>query len=238
VARRPAASEAAAPASTSSAAMPSASAAPAPSTSAAAAPAKTPAALPTAGMTQSEFKNEVARRLGEEVKKLEVEQKTKQARAQADTRVASLRAVPAPMTSQLSAPKPIPVGAPPSTTAANTRPAAVPVRPAPAPVVPAIRRGDLVASSELDRQPQIENVVKPEYPSIARRMNIGGTVVLSVLVGETGRVEDIRVVRDTGRSVGLPQAAEKAVRQWTFLPGQKNGVPVKTWYTVPIPFVL
>jgi protein TonB len=189
-------------------------------------------------MSQSQFKNEVARRLNEEVKKLEADQKTRQARAQADTRVASLKAVPTAMTPQLSAPKPIPIGAPPVPAASSTRPTPVAVSPAPAPAAPAVRRGDLVASSELDRQPQIENVVKPEYPPIARRMNIGGTVVLSVLVGETGRVEDVRVVRDTGRNVGLPQAAEKAVRQWTFLPGQKNGVAVKTWYAVPIPFVL
>jgi protein TonB len=69
-------------------------------------------------------------------------------------------------------------------------------------------------------------------------MNISGTVVLSVLVTETGRVEDVRIVRDPGRNVGLPQAAEKAVRQWTFVPAEKNGVAVKTWYMVPIPFVL
>lgn len=206
-------------------------------------------AAPTAGMTQAEFKNEVARRLAEEVKKLEAEQKTKLAKAQAENRVASLKPVPAPMSAALSAPKRIPVGssaaAPPPGGAA--RPAPIPVSPlsssaaapvSPAPAAPATRRGDLVGSAELDRAPQIASVVKPEYPSIARRMNISGTVVLSVLVTETGRVEDVRVVRDPGRNVGLPQAAEKAVRQWTFVPAEKNGVAVKTWYMVPIPFVL
>ncbi len=224
----------------------SAASEPAPSTSSAPAKSSTPALppaaaatpVPTAGMTQAEFKNEVARRLNEEVRKLEVEQKTKQARAQADTRVASLKPILAPVTPQVSAPKPIPTGTSAPTAGVPPRPTPLTVSPVPEPAAPATHRGDLIAASQLDRQPQIENVVKPEYPSIARRMNIGGTVVLSVLVGETGRVEDVRVVRDTGRNVGLPQAAEKAVRQWTFLPGQKNGVSVKTWYTVPIPFVL
>jgi periplasmic protein TonB len=195
------------------------------------------AATPTAVMTPEEFKNEVARRLAGEVKKLETEEKTKRAKAQAATRVASLRPVPAPIPPKLSSPKRIQTGSPAPPAAA---PAPLPVTPA-VPSVPAAattRRGDLVASADLDRPPQIEHVVKPEYPPIARKMNMSGTVILSVLVAETGKVEDVRVVRDPGRNVGLPQAAEKAVRQWTFLPAQKNGVAVKTWYTVPIPFVL
>ncbi len=230
------------PTSTSTAVASSGSAAPGapgPGAPAAAVPA------PTAGMSPEQFKDEVARRLGEEVKKLEAEEKTKLARAQAENRAASLKPVPAPLSPGLSAPKRIPVG---SQAAVRPTPTPVAVTPAPSisgvapippgPAAPATRRGDLVASAELDRPPRIATVVKPEYPPIARRMNIGGTVVLSVLVTETGRVEDVRVVRDPGRNVGLPQAAEKAVRQWTFVPAEKNGVAVKTWYMVPIPFVL
>jgi TonB family protein len=245
---KPAAAPEPPPAASSTAAASSASPSPAaPPASASRPPAAAAAPAPTAGMTQAEFKNEVARRLAEEVRKLEAEQKTKLAKAQAENRVASLRPMPAPMSPGLSAPKRIPVGAsaaapPPG---AGARPAPTPVSPAPSssaaatpPAAPATRRGDLVGSAELDRAPQIASVVKPEYPSIARRMNISGTVVLSVLVTETGRVEDVKVVRDPGRNVGLPQAAEKAVRQWTFVPAEKNGVAVKTWYMVPIPFVL
>jgi protein TonB len=117
----------------------------------------------------------------------------------------------------------------------QARPAAPP---APAPATPAVARGDLVAISEVDRPPEIASVVKPEYPPVARRMNISGTVVLSVLVGETGRVEDVRTVREAGGKMGLTQAAQKAIRLWTFRPAVKNGVNVKTWMTIPIPFVL
>ena len=165
-------------------------------------------------------------------------------RLQAENRAASLKPVPAPLSPGLSAPKRIPVGS--QAAVRPTPPVAVTPAPSisnvapipPGPAAPATRRGDLVGSAELDRPPRIATVVKPEYPPIARRMNISGTVVLSVLVTETGRVEDVRVVRDPGRNVGLPQAAEKAVRQWTFVPAEKNGVAVKTWYMVPIPFVL
>jgi protein TonB len=185
-------------------------------------------------MTPEQFKDEVARRLDEQVKKLEADQKTREARAEAKSRAASLRPTPAAISPTVSAPKPI-VIPPPSPVPASPRP--VPAQSA-APAPPAVKRGDLVASTELDRPPEIASVVKPEYPPVARRMNVSGTVVLSVLVDETGRVEDVRTVREAGGNMGLTQAAQKAVRLWTFRPAVKNGVQVKTWMTIPIPFVL
>jgi protein TonB len=213
----------------------------APKPVAAAAPAPAPAP-PTTGMTPDQFKEEVARRLDEEVKKLEEQQKTKQVRAEAQARAASLKPVPAAIEPTISTPKPIalPGGAPARTAApaplGNIRPTAIPAGGAPA--APTVNRGDLVPISDVDRPPEIAAVVKPEYPPVARRMNISGTVVLSVLVTETGHVADVRTVREAGGRMGLTQAAQKAVRQWTFRPATKNGVAVKTWMTIPIPFVL
>ena len=212
---------------------------------AAPAPAPAPApASPTTGMSPDQFKAEVARRLDEEVKKYEAEQKTKQARADARERAASLKPMPASIQPTITAPKPIALpttparggGAPP---VANLRPTPIPIgSPAAPPAAPAVSRGDLVALSDVDRPPEIATVVKPEYPPIARRMNVSGTVILSVLVTETGRVADVRTVREAGGNMGLTQAAQKAVRQWTFRPATKSGVAVKTWMTIPIPFVL
>jgi len=212
-------------------------------------PAPAPApAPPTTGMTPDQFKAEVAKRLDEEVKKYETEQKTRQARADAQERAAALRPMPASIEPSITAPKPIAIPAsPPARTtaaappAANVRPTPIPVgasAPAPPPPAPAVSRGDLVPISEVDSPPAIASVVKPEYPPVARRMNISGTVVLSVLVTEAGRVADIRTVREAGGNMGLTQAAQKAVRQWTFRPATKGGVAVKTWMTIPIPFVL
>ena len=203
------------------------------------APAPAPApvvAPPTTGMSPEQFKEEVARRLDEQVKKLEADQKAKAARAEARSRAASLRPTPAAIAPTVSTPRPIVIPAlpaPPVT--ASPRPA--PAQPAAA-APPAVKRGDLVALTEVDRPPEIASVVKPEYPPVARRMNVSGTVVLSVLVDENGHVEDLRTVREAGGNMGLTQAAQKAVRQWTFRPAVKSGVNVKTWMTVPIPFVL
>ena len=201
------------------------------------APAPAPAPPPpTTGMTPDEFKAEVAKRLDAEVKKYETEQKTKQVRADARARAATLKPAPAAIQPTLAAPKLI---APPPPAAASLRPAPIPAAPVAAPPpAPTVSRGDLVALSDVDQPPEIATVVKPEYPPVARRMNVSGTVILSVLVNESGRVADIRTVREAGGNMGLTQAAQKAVRQWTFRPATKGGVAVKTWMTIPIPFVL
>ena len=76
--------------------------------------------------------------------------------------------------------------------------------------------------------------MKPTYPPLELKARIGGIVVLRVLVSEKGAPAEIAVMR--GARAGLDEAAIAAVKKWTFTPGTKDGVPVKTWMTVPIPF--
>jgi protein TonB len=86
----------------------------------------------------------------------------------------------------------------------------------------------------VDTPPRVAHVVKPAYPPLALQARIGGIVILRVLVSETGVPADIQVLRP-GRA-GLTDAAVKAVKDWTFQPAMKDGVPVRTWISVPIPF--
>jgi TonB family protein len=53
--------------------------------------------------------------------------------------------------------------------------------------------------------------VMPEYPRLARDLNIHGTVRLEVSVGENGSVKSIQV---KGGSPVLAQSAQTAVRAW------------------------
>ncbi len=76
--------------------------------------------------------------------------------------------------------------------------------------------------------------MKPAYPPLELKARIGGIVVLRVLVSEKGLPTEVTVTR--GARAGLDAAAVAAVKKWTFIPGTKDGVPVKTWMTVPIPF--
>ena len=58
--------------------------------------------------------------------------------------------------------------------------------------------------------------VPPTYPELARRMHVGGTVVLLVTVQPSGAVSKTKV--ESGHPL-LTAAAEDAVRRWHFEPG-------------------
>jgi TonB family protein len=192
------------------------------------------ATTPTTGMTPDQFKEEVAKRLESEMAKLQQEQRVKQQKLLAE-RTAALRPAPAPISPVPDEPAPKPIKVTSNIpTAANPRPAPV----SGAPAEPKVARGALVDAAQVDRPPRIATVVKPEYPPLARQMHVSGTVILSVLVTETGQVGDVKVLRGAGGNMGLNQAAASAVRKWTFVPAYKDGVPVRTWFTIPIPFVI
>ncbi len=186
--------------------------------------AATPAG-PTTGLSEAEFRDEVARRLALEVLKLEAArpQPSPPLAATPEPPVASSPVEPTAM----APPTPAPTGVP----AEMERPAPTPP---PAPTRMAVREGALVAVEEADSPPKIARIVKPRYPPLALQARIGGIVVLRVLVSEKGLPVEIEVLRQARG--GLTESAVGAVRQWTFQPAMKDGVAVRTWIAVPIPF--
>lgn len=107
--------------------------------------------------------------------------------------------------------------------------------PTPAPQVVTVREGDVVGVNDLDVIPRITRAVKPNYPPIALRQKIQATIVLTVLVSETGDVLDVRVLRGEPR-FGLNEAAIRAMRATRFSPGIKDGKRVRTWFPQTIEF--
>ena len=200
--------------------------------------AATPAG-PTSSMSEADFREEVARRLAVEVQKLEAGAKARTAREAARTApsepepaAAPVIPVPAPTAAALAAPA-TPAPVPTDVPIARAEPPALPTA-VPAPVRPSVRAGALVALEEVDRPPRVARVVKPAYPPLALQARIGGIVILRVLVSEQGAPAEIEVLRP-GRA-GLTESAVRAVKEWTFEPASKDGVPVRTWISVPIPF--
>ena len=57
--------------------------------------------------------------------------------------------------------------------------------------------------------------VDPNYPELARKMNLSGTVKIEVVVAPNGSVKDARVV---GGHPVLANAALDAARKWRFEP--------------------
>ena len=78
---------------------------------------------------------------------------------------------------------------------------------------------------------------KPRYPLIARKRGHEGEVLLSVWVLEDGSVGELKLEKPSGYSA-LDESALNAVRKWLFFPGRKNGIPIRSWVTIPIKFQL
>jgi TonB family protein len=62
-----------------------------------------------------------------------------------------------------------------------------------------------------------------------------GTVRLSLLISETGNVVDVKVTQSAHPV--LDQAAIGLVKEWTYEPATKQGVPVRVWLPSSITFV-
>ncbi len=77
------------------------------------------------------------------------------------------------------------------------------------------------------------HTVGPAYPPEALAQKLHGPVVLQVVVGRDGSVEDLKMIR--GYFV-LGQAAIAAVKQWKFQPYTLNGHPAATQTTITINF--
>lgn len=108
----------------------------------------------------------------------------------------------------------------------------------PAPVQPqvaAVRDGDVVDVGSLDVLPRITRPIKPVYPPMAARQKIAATIFLTVLVSESGDVQDVRVLRGDPR-FGLNDAAIRAMRAARFTAPMKDGKRVKTWFPQTIEF--
>jgi TonB family protein len=77
------------------------------------------------------------------------------------------------------------------------------------------------AAGESNRALKVK--VNPEYPELAKRANLRGSVRLELLVTPEGRVKDVTVL---GGNPVLVQAAETAVRKWRYEPAKTESTIV------------
>ncbi len=95
----------------------------------------------------------------------------------------------------------------PTTGAPTTKPAAAPV-----------------AAVEVTKMPLPQGRCSGKYTEEARAAGIEGTVVLDLVVDESGRAREIKVV--SGLEHGLTEAAITALEECHFSPGEKGGEKV------------
>jgi len=101
-----------------------------------------------------------------------------------------------------------------------------------------VHAGDLAEPGPGVAPPQLVSFPKPEYPPLARRLRVQGVVVVSVLVDENGQVQDARIVEPIPQKVGINEAALAAARSARYKPATKQGVRVKMWTRLRIPFTM
>lgn len=77
--------------------------------------------------------------------------------------------------------------------------------------------------------------VQPEYPEIARRANVAGTVVLHAIVGKDGKISKLEYV--AGEPL-LMKPAFDAVKQWRYKPALLNCETVEFSTTIAVFFSL
>ena len=74
--------------------------------------------------------------------------------------------------------------------------------------------------------PVVTKQVKAFYTQEAMDAHIEGTVGLEVVVQADGAVGEVKVARSLDPTYGLDQEAVKAMKQWQFKPGTKDGKAV------------
>lgn len=137
--------------------------------------------------------------------------------------------IPKPKPKPVAKPVPKPVAKPveqPPAPPAPPQPVAAPAPPAPpapAPITPASANAGYLHNPA------------PEYPALAMRRNWEGTVLLRVHVLGTGKPSEIQIQKSSGHEQ-LDEAAQAAVKRWSFVPAKQGNDPVDGWVSVPIDF--
>ncbi len=94
------------------------------------------------------------------------------------------------------------------------------------------------AGSGLGYRPILVKSPKPDYPSEARDMGFEGAVALAVMVDTSGEVQEVDVVKSSGRADCDAEAAQTVKNRWKFRPAQRNGAPVAATERVEVVFKL
>ena len=79
-------------------------------------------------------------------------------------------------------------------------------------------------SGTVTRPPRLKRAVEAEYPPQAREAGIAGSVLLSIVIGETGAVQQVSVL-DGGSHPDFAPAALHAAAQLEFEPAEIDGKP-------------
>jgi TonB family protein len=86
--------------------------------------------------------------------------------------------------------------------------------------------------------PRVVQQAKPQYTRAAMSAKIQGTVWLEAVVNTDGKVGEVKVIKSLDSVYGLDDEAIKAVKQFRFAPGTRDGAPVPVRVQIEMDFSL
>jgi periplasmic protein TonB len=86
------------------------------------------------------------------------------------------------------------------------------------------------------KTPVLVHEVKPQYTEAAIRRKVQGVVETKSVILADGTVGDVVITRSLDED--LDKEAIKAIKQWTFKPGTKDGQPVAVQVNIELSFTL
>ena len=196
-------------------------------------PTETPSPVPTTGLMSEEEMINRAREVAAE----EITRQEEALRERIEEEFPTPTPVP-PTPSPTETPTEVPTETPtPAPTDTPTRvPATATPTPIPPTATPSVREGDIVVQGPGVVPPVVIYQESPSYPAMAERARAEGLVEVEALVGINGSVEEVRITRVEGRNLGFEDATEEAVMNWRYRPATSDGVRVRMWVTIRVPF--
>jgi protein TonB len=97
------------------------------------------------------------------------------------------------------------------------------------------RGGEDPFGGGMDSPPTPVNRLPPQYPSALLKKGIGGKVVVSCVVDESGNLSSSRIKQSSGQPE-LDKAALAAVARWKFKPATRGGKKIKATCNIPFTF--
>lgn len=91
--------------------------------------------------------------------------------------------------------------------------------------------------SSVDKVPQRLKTFPPEYPLSAKEEYVSGKVIARFIVTKEGKTKDISIIESDPPGV-FDENVLAAIKEYRFMPGYKNGVPVDVVVSLPIRFEL
>jgi protein TonB len=87
-----------------------------------------------------------------------------------------------------------------------------------------------------EKAPTVVKKVDPDYPDMARKAGLEGTVFAHLWIDKQGHVREVKIIKSDHDVFNQPVV--DAAKQWVFTPALMKNGPVAVWLAVPFRFSL